>query len=272
MEEKGQNSIIRNRNIDHGKGFDWGKASKDYARYRDIYPQEFYERIISCGICSEGQRVLDLGTGTGVLPRNLYRYGAKFIGVDISENQIAEARRLSRELGMDIEYIVSSAEDISFPDDSFDAVTASQCYMYFNMDIVLPRLFRILQKNGHFCILFTAWLPDESEIAKKTEELILKYNPYWTGGQMKRSPIIMPELTNEYFSVEHNITYDIGIPFTRESWNGRIRACRGIGASSLPEKDIERFEAEHIQYLDNVNEEFSIPHYVTMLDLKTKKI
>lgn len=82
----------------------------------------------------------------------------------------------------------------------------------------------------------------------------------------------MPELTNEYFSVEHNITYDIGIPFTRESWNGRIRACRGIGASSLPEKDIERFEAEHIQYLDNVNEEFSIPHYVTMLDLKTKKI
>lgn len=263
--------MISNANIDHGKGFDWGKTSKDYARYRDIYPEEFYEKIVACGICTEGQRVLDLGTGTGVLPRNLYRWGVKFIGADVSENQIAEARRLSLESGMDIEYIVSSAEDVDFPDDSFDAVTASQCYMYFNMDIVLPKLYRILKQNGHFCILFTAWLPDESEIAKKSEELILKYNPYWTGGQLKRSPLLMPELTYEYFTVENHITYDVGIPFTRESWNGRIKACRGIGASSLTEKEIERFEEEHIQYLDTVDKEFSIPHYVTMLDLKTKK-
>jgi SAM-dependent methyltransferase len=272
MKENGQNRMIRNRNIDHGKGFDWGKASKDYARYRDIYPEEFYEKIIACGICTEGQRVLDLGTGTGVLPRNLYRWGAKFIGADISVNQIAEARRLSQESNMDIEYIVSSAEDVDFPDDSFDAVTASQCYMYFNMDVVLPKLYRILQKNGHFCILYTAWLPDESEIAAKSEELILKYNPDWTGGQMIRSPIVMPELTFKYFSVEHESTYDVGIQFTRESWNGRIRACRGIGASSLSDKEIKSFEEEHIQYLDTVNEVFSVPHYVTMLDLKTKKI
>jgi hypothetical protein len=82
----------------------------------------------------------------------------------------------------------------------------------------------------------------------------------------------MPELTYEYFTAEHQITYDISIPFTRESWNGRIKACRGIGASSLTEKEIAAFEEEHIQYLDTVNKEFIIPHYVTMLDLKTKKI
>lgn len=82
-------------NIDHGKGFDWGKVSKDYARYRDIYPKEFYEKIIDCGLCTVGQKVLDLGAGTGVLPRNLYRRGTKFTGADISENQITEARRLS---------------------------------------------------------------------------------------------------------------------------------------------------------------------------------
>ena len=27
-------------NIDGGKPFDWGRTSLDYARYRDIYPQE----------------------------------------------------------------------------------------------------------------------------------------------------------------------------------------------------------------------------------------
>lgn len=32
---------------------------------------------ISRKLCINGQRVLDIGTGTGVLPRNMYRYGAK---------------------------------------------------------------------------------------------------------------------------------------------------------------------------------------------------
>ena len=157
---KGQNRMINNINIDHGKGFDWGKASKDYAKYRDIYPAEFYDRIISCGLCVKDQKVLDLGTGTGVLPRNMHRFGAKFIGVDISENQIAEARRLAWGLDGDIEFVVSPAEDIDFPDNSFDVVTACQCYMYFNMEIILPKLYRMLKENGHFCILFMAWLPD----------------------------------------------------------------------------------------------------------------
>ncbi|MDR1821653.1 MAG: class I SAM-dependent methyltransferase, partial [Oscillospiraceae bacterium] len=76
----------RNENIDGGNAFDWGAASGDYAKYRDIYPDEFYRRILDLGLCTRGQTVLDLGTGTGVLPRNMYRHGAKFVGADISEN------------------------------------------------------------------------------------------------------------------------------------------------------------------------------------------
>lgn len=79
---------MKNENIDGGKPFDWGRTSPDYAKYRDIYPREFYDKIISRGLCIKGQNVLDLGTGTGVLPRNLYCFGAKWTGVDISANQI----------------------------------------------------------------------------------------------------------------------------------------------------------------------------------------
>lgn len=32
---------MKNLQIDGGKEFDWGKASLDYAKYRDIYPKEF---------------------------------------------------------------------------------------------------------------------------------------------------------------------------------------------------------------------------------------
>ncbi len=92
---------ISDKKIDGGKPFDWGRTSADYARYRDIYPQEFYDTIIQRGLCTAGQSVLDLGTGTGVLPRNMYHYGAKWVGTDISENQIEQARRLSQSMDID---------------------------------------------------------------------------------------------------------------------------------------------------------------------------
>ena len=109
--------IIKNKTIDDGKGFDWGRVSFEYAKYRDIYPQEFCQKILDLGLCKDGQMVLDLGTGTGVLPRNLYSYGAKWVGTDISEEQIQQAQKLSE--GMDIGYYVKATENIDFPSEFF---------------------------------------------------------------------------------------------------------------------------------------------------------
>lgn len=37
-----------------GIAFDWGKTSANYVRFRDIYPQEFYDRIVRRNLCVEG--------------------------------------------------------------------------------------------------------------------------------------------------------------------------------------------------------------------------
>ncbi len=37
-------------NIDGGKPFDWCKTSQDYAKYRDIYPEIFYQKIADRGL------------------------------------------------------------------------------------------------------------------------------------------------------------------------------------------------------------------------------
>lgn len=262
---------IINQNIDHGKAFDWGKVSDDYGKYRDIYPEAFYKSILDLGLCTKGQKVLDLGTGTGVLPRNLYQYGAQFVGADISENQIKEAQRLSEKNGMNIQYICASAENIDFADETFDTVTACQCFMYFDKSIVLPKIHRILKDNGHFAVLFMAWLPDESDVARKSEDLVLKYNPSWTGANMKRSIPSLPKEGRDLFTVENAIGFDIDIPFTRETWHGRIVACRGIGASSLSAAEIAEFEKEHKAFLNTVPETFAIPHYATILNLQKNR-
>lgn len=46
-----------------------------------------------------------------------------------------------------------------------------------------------------------------------------------------------------------------------------MKACRGIDAS-LPHDKIAAFEKEHLEYLATVSEEFVIPHYASILDLK----
>lgn len=258
------------KEIDHGRTYDWGKASQDYAKYRDIYPDEFYNRIINEGLCVNGQTVLDLGTGTGVLPRNLYRYGARFVGTDISEKQIKEARRLSSEQGMDITYIVSPVEELDLLDASFDVILACMCFFYFDRDRVLPKINRMLKDDGRLCILYMPYMNDVNGISVKSEELVLKYNPKWTGFGMKRVPPDAPDWAKAHFNVVSETAYDVDIPFTRESWLGRMRACRGVGASALPETQIAMFNTELADFLSTVDRTFFIPHYVTMLHLQKK--
>ena len=200
----------------------------------------------------------------------MYKYGADWTGTDIAENQIKYARELTTAGNMNIDYKVSSSEDLEFPAESFDVVTACQCFGYFDKAVILPKINRWLKDGGHFAILFMAWIPAESEIASKTEELVLKYNPAWTGGGWKRNSVNMPDWAKPYFDFDNGIGFDIPVTFTRESWNGRIKTCRGIGASSLTPEEIAAWEKEHLAYLATVPETFDIIHYVTILNLRKK--
>ena len=259
---------IRLNSIDKGNAFDWGRTSADYAKFRDIYPEEFYRYITDRGLCIKGQKVLDIGTGTGVLPRNMYRFGADWTGADISEGQIEQAKILSE--GMDIDYIAAPAEKLGFPDESFDVITACQCYWYFDHKTTAPVLSRMLKKGGSFLMLMMNWLPFEDNIAAASEELVLKYNPDWSGGGEKVHPVAVSEEYLPYFDVVHTSEFLLDVPFTREKWNGRMKACRGVGASLPPEK-IEEWEKEHIAMLEEMTPvEFTVKHFAAVAQLRKK--
>ena len=262
---------IKDDNIDNGKAFDWGKTSNDYAKYRDIYPQTVYEKIAKRNLCVQGQKVLDLGTGTGVLPRNMYTYGAEWTGTDISEEQIAFAKKLAKEKKQNIEYLVVATENIAFPDDTFDVITACQCFYYFDKKEVIPKLASLLKKDGKLFVLYMVWLPMEDAIAKESEKLILKYNPQWTGAGETRHPLWVSSYVHELFEVVYQEEFDVDVPFTRDTWNGRMRACRGIGASLSLQKTKE-WESEHLAMLDRIaTEKFTIKHQVRILELINRK-
>lgn len=263
---------IRDIRIDGGKAFDWGKTSEDYAKYRDIYPEVFYQKIADRGLCVKGQKILDIGTGTGVLPRNMYKYGGEWVATDISPEQIDRAEKLSVQSGFDIKYLAVPTEKLSFTESTFDVVTACQCFWYFDHKTVAPILSDLLKKDGKLLLLYMAWLPYEDKIAGASEELVLSYSPNWSGAGERVRPIEIPSVVYDYFEPVYHEEYKVSVPFTKESWHGRIRACRGVGAS-LSEEELARFDREHKELLKNIApERFEVLHYAAMAELKVKKV
>ena len=261
---------IKDKRIDNGNAFDWGKTSKEYARYRVIYPEEFYKKIVDRSLCINGQKVLDLGTGTGVLPRNMYRYGADWTGIDISSEQIEQAQILAKASDMKICFCTVSAENIDFPDETFDLVTACQCFWYFDHAVLMPKLHTMLKDGGKLLLLYMAWLPFEDPIAGASEELVLRYNPGWSGAGETRKPIWIPDEAAPYFTLTDHEEYDLPVHFTRESWHGRMKACRGVGAS-LSEAELAAWETEHRALLDRIApESFDVLHYAALAVLEKR--
>jgi hypothetical protein len=116
-----------------------------------------------------------------------------------------------------------------------------------------------------------AWITEESDIAKDTEDLVLKYNPKWTGGRIDRYvPAQIPEWAEDLFIADNLEGFDVNVSFSRKSWHGRMKSCRGIGASSLSDEEISTFENELWEYLQKVPETFDILHFVTLLNLRAK--
>ncbi len=248
--------------IDNGSEFDFGKVSNDYALYRDIYPKSMYDKLVQFGIGKQSQRILDLGSGTAVLPVNMAHNGAVFTATDISENQIQFGRKTAAERGIDnIDFKVCSAEDTGFEDNTFDAVTAVQCFQYFDAEKAANEIFRILKPQGLFCKIFMDWLSYEDEIVSETERLVLKYNPDWSGSGFEKFRYSYPEWADRKFDIDTIHSYNATLEFSKDSWIGRIRSCRGVGAS-LPHDMVAKLEKELRGQLDKYSEPLHIMHQI----------
>ena len=128
----------------------------------------------------------------------------------------------------------------------------------------------MLKKGGKLLILSMIWLPLESPIAAGSEDLVLKYNPAWNGAGFTRPVIDTDRFQGTPFMVERAFSFDLPVSFTRETWHGRIKACRGIGASSLSPAQIAAFEKDHLRFLQEQPETFDIPHAAIFYLLKKR--
>jgi len=168
--------------------FDKHAASWDERHHRGDEPE--LDRLVRSFELCEGDSVLDVGTGTGVLLpliREAVGPGGKVAAMDFAFRMLEEAKRRS---APHVESLVNaSVEAIPFPASVFDQVTCFSSFPHFpNKERALHEMVRVLKAGGCLSI---AHLKSIEEIRQLHRQL---------GGAVSHDELPGPEILREWMN------------------------------------------------------------------------
>lgn len=107
----------------------------------------------------DGKDAIELGCGTAYVSSWMVRRGARVVGIDNSQAQLATARRMQQEHGMQFPLIHGDAEAVPHPDESFDfAVSEYGACLWADPFVWVPEAARVLRPGGRLSFLTNAFV------------------------------------------------------------------------------------------------------------------
>jgi arsenite methyltransferase len=220
--------------------------------------QDTAHRLIELANISEGARVLDVATGTGIVALTsavIVGPTGKVVGIDLSSDMLEVARQKSALAGLtNIEFHEGDAEKLDLPDASFDAVLcASSLFFIPDMLGALKEARRVLDQNG--CVEFNSF---QSTFLQPSREL-------WSDRLQKHGVKIgsLPTHRIPDTATCEQLLYDAGftqievrveqlgyyLPTIEERWNDIAAGLEGLPLLKLPVEQREQIKAEHFSEL-----------------------
>ena len=145
--------------LEFNRWADEGEGAKMERHHLDIT-----EKTIRLMDLRPGERVLDLGCGSGWATRLLARivgdgpegFG-QVVGLDVSDEMIRQARAASKDFD-NILYVWGSAQQIPWEENFFDKVLSVESFYYYpDQDRALAELFRVMAPQGRLHILINLY-------------------------------------------------------------------------------------------------------------------
>ena len=136
-----------------------GEGDKMQAHHLDIT-----EKTLRLMNLRSGERVLDLGCGSGWATRLLARIVGEgpegfgqVVGIDISDEMVRQARAASKDFD-NIMFVCGSAQQIPWEENFFDKMLSVESFYYYpDQERVLGELFRVMAPHGRMFILINLY-------------------------------------------------------------------------------------------------------------------
>ena len=131
-------------------------------------------RLVSFAGIRPGNRVLDVGCGTGVVAITAARKGAQVDAADLTPELLENARENARVAQVDIEWLEADVEQLPFPNDRFDVVVSQFGHIFApSADAAISEMLRVLRSGG--TLAFSTWPPEL--LVGRTTALSARYMP-----------------------------------------------------------------------------------------------
>ena len=148
-----------------GMGFDWLLPLYDpFTRLLGI--QAAHQQLAEQAELESARRVLEIGCGTGNLALLVKRGRPQLevVGLDPDARALGRADRKARRAGLSLELDRGFADELPYPDASFDRVLSAFMFHHLDADVRLATLHgvvRVLQPGGSFHLLDFGGNPDD---------------------------------------------------------------------------------------------------------------
>lgn len=111
---------------DKTRGY-WTKRADSFSetRHEELHSEQatYWQTEIAMNLqLQKGMKILDVGCGAGYFEAILSPFGCSVTGVDLTPEMITQGTALLKRHNIDAELLVMDAENLGFPDESFDAV------------------------------------------------------------------------------------------------------------------------------------------------------
>ena len=208
-------------------------ANREGCEKQEIEHSDTAEQTFARMNLQPGDRVLDLGCGTGWASRRLAQrvFPGEVVGVDIADVMIQLAEERSRHL-VNLRFFRASAENLPGPDNSFDKVFSIESFYYYpDQGMALDQLRRVLVPGGRIFICM----------------FLYKDNPYAVRSQQAHKVPVRLCSEDEYISLINRHGFDcaeaVRLPDhtpTPDEYSDKVfknaaelRECKEIGALLL---------------------------------------
>ncbi len=120
---------------------------------------------------NKGDKILDLGCGSGRDCFFLARKGVKVTGIDISKVAIEKAKEFAKKENLDIQFDVGNIEELPYDNKSFDKIISAYTIQDTDIDKVSKEMHRVLKNNGKAYLLIIL-IKEFLETKERTTDLV----------------------------------------------------------------------------------------------------